>query len=131
MTKRKQPDQLQKRGRKPGGDNDVSTWVAVELRRRRLSQGRSNDGVRQLGKASVSTKRACEFLKADLDRHTSGRVAMNTIRNRWNRAEKRRKADAAYAAQLDAFLELLSRVSQRTVDEHGRGIAMPLFLSPN
>lgn len=127
MTKRKPPGELRKRSRKAGAenpgvaiDNDGQTWIAVELRRRRLDMGR----------AKGSLKRACEFLAADLRKTTQGALADKTIKNRYDRAAKRRKHDPDYAALLDGWLNVSDRVSQRIADRDGAGVMLPIFLSP-
>ena len=74
MTKPKLPAEIQKRGPKPGADQDGATWVAVEVRRRVDGVGR--------GKGTVS--RAITFLQEDLTK-AGYEVKVKTLHNRYYR----------------------------------------------
>lgn len=90
MTKRKPQDQLQRRGRKPGPDQDGMTWLAVEVRR----------DLGTVGRARGTVSRALQFLAQDLEKAGTP-VPIKTMRNRYYRAAARRKSEPAYAALLD------------------------------
>ncbi|MCZ6588602.1 MAG: hypothetical protein O7B24_11725, partial [Alphaproteobacteria bacterium] len=57
MTKRKSPDQLQRRGPKTGPDQDGATRVAIQVRRE----------LGGVGRAHGSVSRALDFLAQDLE----------------------------------------------------------------
>jgi len=95
MTKRKPKAEKQKRGPKAGAD-DWSTWIAIELRMR-------HDNLRRHPRGSLV--RAIESLAADLQvfqraTPSSPHVTAKTLRNRYYRIERRRRADSAFAATL-------------------------------
>lgn len=94
MTKPKPLGERQRRGRKPGSDQDGATWVAIELRRQLGTVGRSRG----------SKSRALEFLAEDLIK-SGYRVKQKTLHNRYYRAAARRKTDPTYALKLDGWLE--------------------------
>ena len=95
VTKRKSEAEKLKRGPKQVADNDVGTWLAIEMRRRHDIMG------------AKSLKKIAQ----DVAQLTSGRLAPKTLSNRYHRVEARRRADPAFAAHLDTAVALFSDFS--------------------
>jgi hypothetical protein len=124
MTKRKPETEKRKRGPKAGGDNDLSTWIAIEMRLR-------HDNLRR-GPAG-GLNRAIEALGADLRvflraTSSSAHVTAKTLRNRYHRIERRRRADQAFAAVL---AQTLAEKAERARAAGAGAIWLPYDLSPD